>query len=144
MSAERAIHEHWSGYRPLANLVPPEQIYTGLPPIRDAAESPLVFPYVSLTVQGESQIERSSSGTLFSTELIRFSIFSASYEEARRIEAAICRYFNRRDFSWTGGRVLDMRPDNRVERENADDGVWMVARDFHVRITDTSMRILSL
>ena len=84
MSAERAIHEHWSGYRPLVNLVPPQQIYTGLPPIRDAGESPLQFPYVSLTVQGESRIERSSSGTVYSTELVRFSVFSESYEEARR------------------------------------------------------------
>ena len=33
MSAERAIHEHWSGYRPLVDLVPAERIYTGLPPI---------------------------------------------------------------------------------------------------------------
>jgi len=141
MSAERAIHEHWSSYRPLVDLVPPERIYTGLPPIRAADESPLQFPYVSLAVQGESQIERSSSGTLFSTETVRFSVFSASYEEARRIESTICRYFNRRDFSWTGGRVLDMRPDNRIERESEDDGVWMVARDFHVRITDTSRRV---
>ena len=141
MSAERAIHEHWSGYRPLVDLVPIEQIYTGLPPIRGADEAPLQFPYVSLAVEGESQIERSSSGTLFSTELVRFAVFSASYEEARRIERAICRYFNRRDFAWTGGRVLDMRPDSRIERESDDDGVWLVARDFHVRITDTIARI---
>ena len=140
MSAERAIHEHWSGYRPLVDLVPAVRIYTGLPPIRAADESPLQFPYVSLTLQSESEIQRSSSGTLFSTELVRFSVFSASYEEARRTESAICRYFNRRDFAWSDGRVLDMRPDNRLEKENEDDGVWVVARDFHVRITNISAR----
>lgn len=137
MSAERAIHEHWSGYRPLVDLVPSDRIYTGLAPIRTADESPMQFPYVGVAVQSESQVERSSSGTLFSTELVRFSVYSASYEEARRIEHLICRHFNRRDFVWTGGRVLDMRPDNRIEREDDDDGVWMVARDFHVRITHT-------
>lgn len=141
MSAERAIHEHWSGYRPLVNLVPPERIYTGLPPIRAADESAVQFPYVSLTVLGESQMERSSSGTMFSTEQMRFSVFSSSYEEARQIEATICRYFNRRDFVWTGGRLLDMRPGNRIERENEDDGVWMVARDFDVRIIHSCARI---
>jgi hypothetical protein len=141
MSAERAIHEYWSGFRPLVNLVPSDQIYTGLPPIRAADESSIQLPYVSLAVQSESQIERSSSGTTFSTERLRFSVFSASYEEARRIESAIWRYFNRRDFTWTGGRVLDMRPGNRIERENEDDGVWTVAREFDVRITDSCARI---
>ncbi len=143
MSAERAIHEHWSGYRPLVNLVPPERTYTGLPPIRNAEQSPIQLPYVSLTVESESQIERSSSGTTFSSEQIRFSIFSASYEEARRIEAIVFRYFNRRGFSWSDGQVLDMRPGNRTERESEDDGVWMIARDFEVRLMQTSARILA-
>lgn len=143
MSAERAIHEHWSGYRPLANLVPADRIYTGLPPIRDVDQSPVQLPYVSLTVESESQIERSSSGTMFSNEQIRFSVFSASYEQARQIEATLCRYFNRRDFAWSGGQVLDMRPGNRIERENEDDGVWMIARDFEVRMMHASARILA-
>ncbi|HEX4000643.1 MAG TPA: hypothetical protein VHX65_18995 [Pirellulales bacterium] len=141
MSAERAIHEHWSGYRPLLNLVPIEQLYTGLAPIRDAAELPVRFPYVCMSVQGESQLERSSSGTTCATEAVRFAVYSSSYEEARRIEAMIVRYFNRRDFLWTGGRVLDMRPANHIERENGDDGVWMVARDFDVRIFHSCARI---
>jgi hypothetical protein len=78
MTAERAIHEHWSLYRPLASLVPPDQIYTGLPPIRQADGSPLEFPYVSLTVRGESRIQRTTSGTVLSTQRLRFAVFSRS------------------------------------------------------------------
>jgi hypothetical protein len=141
MSAERAIHEHWSGYRPLLNLVPAERIYTGLPPIRAADGSTVLLPYVSLTVQGESQIERSSSGTTYSLEQVRFAVYSANYDEARRLEAAIVNHFNRRDFDWADGRVLDMQPGDRIERENAEDGVWMAARDFNVRIVNCRSRI---
>ncbi len=143
MSAERAIHEHWSLYRPLASLVPPEQIYTGLPPIRRTDGSPLKFPYVSLTVRGESRVERTASGTVLSIQRLRFAVFSRSYELARMIDRRIAAYFNRRDFVWSGGSVLDMRPDDRSESEDANDGVWMVARDFQVRVADTSSGVIA-
>jgi hypothetical protein len=143
MSAERAIHEYWSGYRPLVNLVPPERIYTGMPPIRAADETTVQLPYVSLTVQGESKIERSSSGTVYSTEQVRFAVYSASYDAARRLEAVVTNHFNRREFDWTEGRVLDMQPGDRSERENAEDGVWMVARDFNVRIVNCRSRVFA-
>jgi hypothetical protein len=143
MSAERAIHEHWSLYRPLASLVPPEQIYTGLPPIRQTDGSPLQFPYVSLTLRGESQIQRTASGSVISNQRLRFAVYSRSYEQARTIERRIVAYFNRRDFTWSGGRVLDMRPDDRNESEDAADGVWMVARDFQVRVADNSSGVFA-
>ena len=71
MTIERAIHEQWAGNRPLSALVPPERLYTGLPPIRDAAQQPIGFPYVALAVEGESFVTRTSSGTLLTTERIR-------------------------------------------------------------------------
>jgi hypothetical protein len=138
MTIHRAIHEHWSSYRPLAALVPPEQVYTGLPPIRDAARQPISFPYISLTSEGQSETTHTSSGTMISVEQIRFAVFTKSYDEGRRIAAAIDDYFNRREFNWPRGRVLDIRPAGRSESEDPSDGVWRIASDFLIRFTDTS------
>ncbi len=137
MTIERAIHEHWSGWRPLTALVPPERIYTGLPPICDAAGETLTFPYVSIAAEQQDRQTRTSSGTTLAVERIRFSIYGQSYDAARRIDRAICEYFDRRDFAWSEGRVLDMQPAGRTESESPDDGVWLVARDFLVRFSDT-------
>jgi hypothetical protein len=138
MTAERALHEHWSSYRPLAEMVPANRVYTGLPPIRDDAEMPLTFPYVSLTVRGESVVERTSQGNIITAEMLRFSTFSRDYDEARKVAQAIGDYFNRKDFPWSRGRVLDIRPTNRLEEQDAEDGVWTVARDFIVQTVDTT------
>jgi hypothetical protein len=138
MTIERAIHDHWSDYRSLAALVPAERIYTGLPPIRDAAQQPVTFPYVSLSVQGNADATRTSSGTLLSTELVRFAIYTKDYDEGRQIDEAICDCFNRSDFAWSRGRVLDMKPGDRAETEDPSDGVWRIAREFHIRLSDTS------
>ena len=123
MIAAQAIHEQWAGYWPLAQLVPADRIYTGLPPLRDGNETPIAFPYASLSLEGESQITRTSQGTLLASELIRITIWSPSYDQADRIERRMTRYFNRRDFRWSGGAVLDVRPERRSESQSEDDGV---------------------
>ena len=137
MTIELAIHEQWSGYRPLAALVPPERLYTGLPPIRDAAGKPVTFPYVSIAAEADAKPTRTSSGTLLSSERIRFSIHAKTYDEARRIDRTLCDYFNRRDFASPGGRVLDMKPAGRSDSEDATDGVWRIDRDFLIRHSET-------
>ncbi len=137
MTIERAIHEQWSGYRPLAALVPMERLYTGLPPIRDAAGKAVTFPYVAIAAHEVAKQTRTSSGTLLSIERIRFSIYSKNYDEARRIDRTLCDYFNRRDFAWPGGRVLDMKAAGRSESEDPTDGVWRIDRDFLIRHSDT-------
>ena len=118
--------------------MPPERLYTGLPPIRDAAQQPIGFPYVALTTEGETSISRTSSGTLLTTERIRFSIYTQDYDEGRQIAQAISDCFNRRDFAWSLGRVLDIRPGDRLENEDPEDGVWRIARDFHFRFSTIS------
>jgi hypothetical protein len=137
MSIERAIHEHWTSYGPLSALVPPDRVYTGLPPIRDENREPIPPPYVAITSEGETALTRTSSGTAIRVERIRFSIYSRSYDEARQIDATIGDYFAGREFAWLRGRVLDVRPAGRSESEDPSDGVWRVARDFLFRLTDT-------
>ncbi len=136
-------HEQWAGNRPLAALVPPERLFTGLPPIRDAAQRPIGFPYVSLTAEGESFVTRTSSGMLLTIERIRFSIYTRDYDEGRQIAQAISDCFNRRDFAWSRGRVLDIRPGDRLETEDPEDGVWRIARDFQFRFSTISGSRLS-
>jgi hypothetical protein len=136
MSLVQAIHEQWSGYRPLAALVPPERLYTGLPPIRDANNQSIKPPYVSIALIADPEATRTSSGTTLRTERMRFAIYATCYDDGRRIGQAICDLFNLRDFAFAGGQVLDMRPTDRSEEENADDGVWRVVQDFSVLILD--------
>ena len=143
MSVTQAIHQFWTLHGQLSALVPPDRFYTGLPPIRQADGSPLAFPYVSLTLGEQTAIERTSSGTVLLSERIRFTAYSRSYDEARRIAAAITASFNRRALAWSGGRVLDMRPDGREETEDASDGVWRIAIDFQVRIAENNSRVLA-
>jgi hypothetical protein len=136
MTLIQSIHEQWSGYRPLAALIPPQRLYTGLPPIRDANGQTIAPPYVSISLVGEAEQTRTSSGTTLRTERVRFSIYAKSYDEGRRIGQAICDFFNRRDFAFAGGQALDMRSADRTEEENADDGVWRITQDFTVLILD--------
>lgn len=138
MSLPQAIHEFWALHGQLSAHVPPERIYTGLPPIHLADGSPLVFPYVSLTCGEQTAIERTSSGTTLLSQHVRFTIYSRSYDEAQRIARAITASFNRRALAWSGGRVLDMRPAGREEAEDAGDGVWRIAVDFLVRVAESS------
>ncbi|HKD36298.1 MAG TPA: DUF3168 domain-containing protein, partial [Pirellulales bacterium] len=128
MSIERAIHEHWASYGPLAALVPPDRVYTGLPPIRDASRDPIAPPYVTVTSEGETGHTRTSSGTAILITRIRFAAYSRSYEEASQIADAIGDYFAGREFAWSRGRVLDVRPAGRNESEDPSDGVWRIAR----------------
>lgn len=137
MSAERAIHEFWGGYFPLASLIPIDRVYTGLPPIDDEQPDEIFPPYVSLNVEGETEIERTSEGLRISKELVRFLIVSTSYDQARQIEKAITTAFDRQSFRWSDGSVLDMKPDNRTEMQNPDSPfpIWQITRMFNVRIT---------
>ncbi len=143
MSVTQAIHEFWTLHGQLSALVPPERIYTGLPPIRQADGSPLVFPYVSLTCGKQTAIERTSSGTTLRSESVRFTVYSRSYDAAQRIARAITASFNRRALAWSGGRVLDMRPAGREESEDASDGVWRIAVDFLIRVAESLSRVLA-
>ncbi len=136
MSLTQAIHELWSGYRPLATLIAPERLYTGLPPIRDADGQTIASPYVSISLASDAEQTRTSSGTTLRTERVQFSIYTTSYDEGRRIGHAICDFFDRRAFSFAGGQALDMRSTDRSEEENADDGVWHIAQHFSVLILD--------
>lgn len=135
MTAERAIHEQWALYRPLVSLVPLNRVYTGKPPIRDDAEQTVGYPFVSLVVEGEAAVVRTTDN-LLTTESLRLTVFTPDYDAARKISETIRDYFNRRDFSFSGGRVLDMKPINRIEDQDPDDGVWMVARDFQVQVAE--------
>ncbi len=70
MTLLRAIHERLSGYRPLTDLAPPDRVYTGLPPLRDAAGRTIAMPYVSVSTQQTSLAARTSSGTRLGNEVV--------------------------------------------------------------------------
>lgn len=136
MSVQQAIHEHWSAYRPLDDLVPANRVYTGLVPPVDAAGGAVTLPYVSLTTQGDRGAQRTSSGTVLTSVQLRFSVFGGKYSETKEVAAAILAHFNRAEFNWSRGKVLDMKQIHQAETE-ADDGTWQIALDYLARVLQT-------
>lgn len=134
MSIEQAIHEHWTTWRPLVDLVAAGRVYTGLAPPRGSDGTPGDLPFVSLATQGDSQVTRTSSRTILTSRSLRFSVFAARYDDAKRIAAAIQDHFNRAGFAWSRGRVLDMKQTNKTEVEE-EDGAWHIALVFLARVS---------
>ena len=136
MSAEKAIHDDWASFIPLTRLVPADHVLTGLPPIYDdqgnRISANLGYDYVALLVKAAADVWRDSEGCLGFTEQVTFYIVSASYDRARDIDQAVMDRYNGRAFTLDDISVLDMRPSNRVENENEDDGVWEIMREFRV------------
>lgn len=124
MSVEDAIHERWEGYRPLSTLVPDDRVYTG-PMIGDE------LPYVTMERVGDSAVQRTSEGTLYETVMLRFDVIHSDLYEAKRIAQAIYTNFNRADFDWSNGKVLDMKPTNRSEAQD-ENNAWHVMLDYKI------------
>ncbi len=140
MSIEQAIHDRWEVYHPLVSVVPAERFVTGfLPPAEDEIyEHPVQgFPYVTLSRQGESQVERTSSGTMLVLTQYQFSVWGDTLDQAKQISDEILDYFNRASWDHHTGSIQDMKLTN-INEVQQEDGVWSVLVDFLVRWSQTS------
>lgn len=134
MSVEQAIHENWSLYRPLTTLVPITHVYTGTVPRADADGETLSLPWVSLETVGDSQTVRTNSGTTITAAQLRFHVFADTLAAAKEIVEVIMDHFDRAEFNWSRGRVLDMKHENRDDAEE-EDGTWHSIVDYTARVT---------
>lgn len=125
-SIEAGIHQHWSMYKPLDDLVPSARVFTG------TAKGEPVFPYVTLERQGDSERQRTSGGIILEAAQIRFHVWADDLDEGKTVVAAIESYFNRRSFEWVDGAVLDCKPTNHIEFQE-ETGTWHVIADYTVR-----------
>jgi hypothetical protein len=123
MSLERAIHELWSADHALVQLVPAARLFTGA-----AAGSP-ALPYVVLSRLGTRPAVRTSAGRRLDEAAVRFRICADGLEQARQVEAAIARRFDRRDFDRADVACLHIR---RVHDGAAIqiDGTWRLLVDY--------------
>ena len=130
MSIEAMVHQQWSRYRPLAELVPPPRLFTGL------ASGDAVFPYVTLQRLGQSAVRATSSGNRLAVDALAVRIWDSDLDRAKRIAARIDDCFERPDFAWSDGRVLDMRRTNLTEEETSP-GRWRVTLTYTLRTCAT-------
>jgi len=125
VSLEQAIHERWATDFLLSSVLPAEQLTTG------AARGDTVLPYVVLARRENQALLRTSSGTTIDRAVMRFTIWAADLDEAKRIAQAISRRFERTDFALASGSVLNMQRAMETESQ-ADDGSWRLEVDYAV------------
>jgi hypothetical protein len=142
MSALAAIHQFWSSNGTLTALVPADRVYSGSPPLKDENNNPITRPYVSIMVESESDVQRTSSGRQVYREQLKVSTWHDSYDKAVEIDAVIRDQFNRRDFRFDRGRVLDIKCNERADTQDSDTLVWQIARTFNVLIDLLPDRVL--
>jgi len=131
MSVEQAIHEHWSHWKPLTDLVPSARVWTADVPEATAK------PYVSLRTSDKQQVTRTSAGNIIINGVLMFQLVAGTLSEVKEIGAEILSHFNRAGFDWSRGKVLDMRPgpDNYEEAMDGEAGaVWLGTVDFDYRL----------
>lgn len=130
MSVEQAVHQHWALWKPLTDLVPESRVVTGL------AQGEPALPYVTIQRQGDAATTRTSSGTLLDTLRLRFSIWDDRLDRALLVARELRQRFNRADFGWSQGRVLDCRQVQHAHLEE-EDGIWRVMLDYELRSAQT-------
>ena len=135
MSIERAIHEAWGAWKPLTDLVPEDRFVTGI--ARFDPDDDTVFPYVTFNRQGDAAQERTSGGNIAHAALMRFDVYALTQASAKSVADGIVNRFNRLSADYSLGTLLDCKPTNQNELEEAD-GVWHVMLDFMIRAGQTS------
>lgn len=134
MSIQQAVHEHWGKYKPLTDLVPTASVYTGNVPRQDADGVLLSLPWVNLETQGDSETVRTSEGTQITTAQLEVNIFAEKYQDAKDISEVLLDHFDRAEFNWSRGRVLDMKQVGGLEVEEPD-GTWHLLLQYQTRVT---------
>jgi hypothetical protein len=138
MSVEQAIHERWSMYRPLTDLVSAAKLYTGYVPERDSSGAEIDIPYVSMLANPKQTVTRTSGGNIITNGTVSFSIWAASFAAVKQIIAEVVDYFNRATFDWSQGKMLDMKPGlESYEEDEERDSIWMGTLDFEFLLLQT-------
>lgn len=123
MSVEQAIHERWAGYSPLTRLVPEDRVSTG--PVKSGS-----MPYVTMERTGDSNNTRTSESN-FESVMLRIDIIDDDLENAKRIAREVQHAFERADFSYSLGKVLDMKKTNRTEAQD-EKNAWHIMLDWKI------------
>lgn len=129
MSVEQAIHERWPLWKPLEDLLPVARVTTG----RDAGTPAL--PYCSLERMPGGTSQRTSSSMLEAVNL-RFHLYGETLDSIKPVAAAIKDHFNKLDFPYSLGKVLDCRPIGPPSEFDDEGGIWHIEYDFLFRTSE--------
>lgn len=124
---EPAIRQRWASSQALVGDVPLARLFVG------AARGPVELPYVVLTQRSSAIVQRTSSGAVLSRVALRFTLWAAELDVARRIAAAVDAEFDRTDLLAGELAVLNLQ---RLSNEETlePDGTWKAERDFEALI----------
>lgn len=112
--------------------VPDCKQFLGQVPLLTKDETEEVLPpFATVLETAVVSVERTSESVHAFTAQWQVEIQSLKLIEARRISLAAIDAFNRTDFAWERGRVLDMRPETQLTRQDAD-GMWIVTQSWRV------------
>ena len=139
MSIEAAIHERWRICRQLIDLIPDAKLWTGEVPFEDAAGQKILAPYASIVVAPDMTTTRTSSRNRIAQGTLTLKVWAGTLAAAQNIVDKARDWFNRADFDYSRGRVLDMRSGERTSAEEADNDdspIWSVAITFDFSILE--------
>ena len=138
MGIEAAIHERWTLHRQLCNLLPASKLWTGEVPLEDTNGVAITAPYAAIDASDKIRVTRTSSQRITSGTLT-LKVWAATLTEVQAvIDEAVAR-FDRSDFPFSNGRVLDMRPGTASygeEADNDDSPIWSGTIPFEYRLLE--------
>jgi len=135
MTLEAGIHRHWSGYKPLTDLVPADSVRTLWFAAATEGQQSEMLPYVVVTRDGEPSTERHSGGKQMTEVSVVFAVISNDYDLAKEVERVIATRFDNTDFTFSGGRCLNMMRSDRSE-ERGEDGTYVIAISYDTLIEE--------
>ncbi len=135
MSTEAGIHARWTGHDDLESLCPATNFQTGYIQPVEGTPIPSTLPWVRLERVPGTQNRRTSSGSQSRAANYEFTIWANDLNQAKSIANAIDARYGRTDFTYSGGRVIDMKEIDRVETR-MDEGSWMIAQTYQVRTVE--------
>jgi hypothetical protein len=135
MSIERAIHERFRSWQPLAQRVPEDRFATGW--LAPPAETQVAdgTPYVILERGPQRAAERMSAGRTSIALVVRFYVQAGSLAEAWEIAAEIHHRFERQAFTSGETQVQDMKRQNFQHSPRAGGG-WQIVLEYLARVEE--------
>jgi hypothetical protein len=134
LSVEKAIHERWSLWKPLEDLLPVARVLTG----EDNTESP-TYPLCILGRLPGGTTERTSS-CLLEAVVIRFDVRGTTLESVKPVANELREHFNKADFNYSLGSVLDCRPVSPALESIDPNGLWHAELDIQFRTSQDNKR----
>jgi hypothetical protein len=125
------LHSRWQSNPQLNDLLPAENVMTGLYFTADPGAS-----YATIALPGGTVDGYANDGSSVDNVTVRIQVHNAQYDAGSAIVAALLAAFDRCDFALSGNdRVLSMQKTGMPEeRQDPQTGQWDWIVDFKCRV----------